>query len=149
MNIEDIHEMVKAARAERFQNSPQLSLGQLIEQLETVQNKSVNVEYDFGTAIPTRLASWRGIYAELALGYRLSGYDNREQSTPVTVKSLLKELKEAIGYTYEGWKGGDYTMDENTPIWIANPGNSGNTAVVGILDKEYEVVLITMYMASY
>ena len=34
-------------------------------------------------------------------------------------------VTECIGETYRGYKGGDFYMDENTPIWIANWGDGG------------------------
>lgn len=30
---------------------------------------------------------------------------------------------------FTGWKGGEFTMDESTPVWVANAGNSGNTGL--------------------
>jgi hypothetical protein len=34
-------------------------------------------------------------------------------------------------------------MNENTPIWVANDGHSGNTAVIDVVDDGYQVILIT------
>ena len=54
-------------------------------------------------------------------------------------------LKLAIGEVFEGYKGGDYTMSKNTPVWVANYGNSGNTGIVDVIHDEYQVVLVTQY----
>lgn len=151
MDLQGIQDFMKKQREESFSNSNQISLGQLIEEiekcgLETNDGEIKDVYFDFGTAIPTDLASWRGSYNELALGYRLCGYDNNnEHFADCKADKLLNHLKESLGKEYTGWKGGDFFMNKNTPIWVANQGNSGNTAIVGVLDDEWRLVLITSY----
>lgn len=151
MNIKDIYEQIKKQRELRFKENQQLSLGEFIKELESTDLKYdeetyKEVEFDFGTAVPTELSSWRGSYDELALGYKLSGYDNdSEHFANTKADKLLEHLKSAIGKEYEGYKGGDYTMNEDTPVWVANYGHSGNTGVVGVLDVGYKLVIITAY----
>ena len=135
----------------------QLTLGQLISEIEKCgttygpENEDKKVCFDFGSAVPTSLASWRGSYDELALGYRLSGYDapNQEKHhfNDQTAEKLLKELKSGMvtGVTFPGWKGGDYQMDEDTPLWVANVGNVDNTCIVGVLDIGWQIVICTAY----
>jgi hypothetical protein len=129
----------------------QLTLGELIGKLERIDSKSQSgdvkrVDYDFGTSYPTNIDSWRGDYSHAALGYKLSGYDsNKGHHGYIEIDALLEELKSSLDKTYEGWKGGDYRYDEDTPLWIANPGNSGNTAIYDVLDDGWRVVLLTCY----
>lgn len=52
--------------------------------------------------------SWRGSYEELAF----------EVVENVTVGEMLAAAESAVGATYEGWKGGEYTMDEDTQVHI-------------------------------
>jgi hypothetical protein len=130
----------------------QLTLGQLIQKLEKCEltygeeNKPKDVCFDFGSAVPTSLDSWRGVYAHLALGYELSGRDNnfRDFTSP-NVKDLLSELKSANGKCFTGWKGGEYYMNKSTPVWVANPGGVGHTAIVDVYDDGINIVLITAY----
>lgn len=127
-----------------------LTLGEIIKKMENCELKLRDedkcVQFDFGTAIPTSLDSWRGIYSELALGYKLTGYDNSDAHWgDKKAKSLIFDLKEAIGKTFMGWKGGHFTMNESTTVWVANPGNSGNTGIVDVFDNEYSIFLITAY----
>lgn len=134
---------------ERFDKSPQLSLGQLIAEIEKYDLKlkkgnSKSIYFDFGSAVPTTLDSWRGVYAELALGYKLTGYDSEERFYP-TAEDLLTELKQAIGKEFYGWKGGEFTMDENTPVWVDNPGNYNRTIITGIHDTGYSIIILTQY----
>lgn len=59
--------------------------------------------------------SYRGYYEDLAF----------EPMRDVTVGSMLKDAKKALGSTYGGYKGGDYTMGQHTRVWIAPYGRSG------------------------
>lgn len=127
-----------AGRSERLKTSPQLLLGELILKLEAVEKKDLRVCFDFENAHPTHLGSWRGSYCELAIRFEFEG-------SCLTVVDFLKKLHEAVGATYEGYKGGEFTMGKNTPVWVANYGNSGNTAVVGIIDTGYQVIIETKY----
>lgn len=149
-----------AARTERLKTSPQITLGELIARLkpiaanqEEVKKKyghEADVCFDFEYAYPTGLSSWRGSYAELALnfsfvGYGVDGYMKVEGFKPdePKVSEFLAMLKKAVGQTYTGWKGGDFVMGKTTPIWVANDGNAGETAVVGVENNEHTVRLIT------
>ncbi len=107
-----------AKNAERMKLSEQLMLSELILKLEPISNKALPVVFDDGIYWPVDLHSWRGNYADLALSY---SNDNTEL---LTLSELLLVLNGAIGQTFEGYKGGDYVMGKNTPIWIATYGTS-------------------------
>ena len=146
-----INQLVELQRKKTFAESPQITLGQLIEQLAPIikRNKErsregkseMDVVFDFEYLFPTTIDSWRGSYSELAIQF--STYD--QNSKPLTINEFFKLLKQAIGKTYTGYKGGYFTMSESTPIWVANYGNSGNTGVVGVKDNGYQVVILTAY----
>lgn len=147
-----IQQYLKRQRDKSFATSAQLTLGQIIEKLENCgftygqKNEPKEVCYDFGTAIPTTLNSWRGSYSELALGYKLSGYDNKEEHfAQTTAEELLTELKSAIGKEFTGWKGGEFIMDEDTPVWVANGGDSGNTGIIDVVDDGWRIIIMTAY----
>ena len=142
---------VSASRAASFAKSDQISLGELILKLEPIVKKQPEllkereyeavVRYDFEYLFPTSFGSWRGIYAELALNFNIEG-------TPLTVTQFYELCKNTVGKTFTGYKGGDFTMSRATPIWVANYGNSGNTALLDVVDNGYEVLLITGYRES-
>lgn len=138
----DLQEMIDnasdAMRAKRMKTSPQLTVVEITLKLEGVEKQDADVVFDFEYAHPTNLESWRGSYAELAFGFEFEG------DRP-TVKKVLENLRGCIGKTYTGYKGGDFVMGKATPVWVANYGNSGNTAVVGVRDEGYEVILETRY----
>lgn len=153
-----IDNVVKAQRAEEMKTSEQLTLGELIAKLEPIVEKQKDkkkedeaiVSFDFEYAFPTGFSSWRGSYAEIAIefdfvGYGFGDYTPKDKKEP-TVSEFLSLAKSVLGKTYTGWKGGDFVMGKTTPVWVANPGNSGETAVVDVLDEGYSVKLITKYM---
>lgn len=123
----------------------QLTLGELIDRLERIPDKSQSVRFDFGTAIPTDFDSWRGSYEELELGYELTGYDsnNDRHMAEITVEELLKRCYAADGATYTGWKGGEYKMSRMNRLWISNSGNASETGLVGVVDTGFSVILET------
>ena len=138
-----IQNAVKASRANTLANSDQLTLGELILKLEPIvknqkDGEEATVRYDFEYLFPTSINSWRGSYDELALNFETQGGEMK-------VSEFLNMLKECIGKTFTGYKGGDFTMHKGTPIWVANYSHSGNTAVIDVVDNGYVVLLITGY----
>lgn len=119
-----------------------LTLGQLIAALEPL-DPALPVVLD--PAYCSRLAldvdwsienphSYRGYYEDLAF-----------EPTPVpqTVAKVLFAAQGALGNTYEGWKGGWFTMHEQTPVWVALQGDSDQTALVGVVPLPDKVILVT------
>jgi len=150
--MKTIQEYVKMQRNMSFTNSAQLTLGEIIDKLEKCglkhgdEDEHKEVVFDFASAIPTNLDSWRGSYSELALGFKLSGYDNEDDHfAETTAETLLSELKGAIGKEYTGWKGGEFTMNRDTPVWVSNQGNSGGTGIVDVVDDGWRIILMTAY----
>lgn len=74
---------------------------------------------------PTRLNSYRGYYEELAIP------GSTEEARSIDV--WLKWLREANGTTYQGYKGGDYVMTRNTPLWAANYGESSGRFIQAVI----------------
>ena len=151
MDIQKIFDNeIEAKRAEEMKTSKQLMLSELIMKLEAVEYKGVPVVFDDGVWWPVDLDSWRGSYRELALSYA-----NDEDKW--SVACVLSILKAAVGETFEGYKGGDFLMGKNTPIWVADYGNSQGfgrnnngdcQAVVDVEVREGEVAIITELMDS-
>jgi hypothetical protein len=59
--------------------------------------------------------SYRGYYDELAF----------EPCGETTVGAMLEAAQSAVGATYQGWKGGDFTMGDWTPVHLAYMGDCG------------------------
>ena len=141
--MDDIDKIVEAQRRSRFLTSPQLSLGKLIGALRAIEiapGKHPKVYYDFGNFYPTTLDSWRGSYSEISLGF-----GNKPEGSP-EIRELIKLLEEGIGNTYTGYKGGEFTMDAETPIWADDYGTSSETAIVGVIDDGYRAIIETRFI---
>lgn len=101
-----------------------MTLSELIGALETA---------DPGLVLPLGFSnphSYRVFYTDLAF----------EPTANVTVGQMLADARSALGATYQGHKGGDYTMDGWTECWLAEEGN-GNGEAIG-------PVLITCLLAA-
>jgi len=86
-----------------------MTLGALIEWLEG-QDQDMIVRDGFSSA-----HSDRGDYSELA-------FTPKEETT---IKDMLAHARGALGATFQGWKGGDFTMEEYTSVYLGNYGESG------------------------
>lgn len=116
-----------------------MTLDEFIAALEHADPLS-SVYFEFACCEPTEFDSYRGFYDHLALGFA-GDYGARGQ----TVADLLEKARKALGAEFTGWKGGDYTMHGDTPLWVANPGNTGDTAIVGIREHVYGTLIQTAW----
>ena len=124
-----------------------LTLDQLIEKLEWAASQkdpdreAQSVYFDFCDLTPTKLDSWRGVYALLALGWSERG--------DMLLPDLLAECRSAVGKTFEGWKGGSYIMTKNTPVMVANRGAAGSTGICDVKANSYSVTLVTKTIDAF
>ena len=148
MQQKDIEALIANARTERLQNSRQLTLGDLIRRLEALPLASdrwgepmpeKKVIFDFCDFAPHWLDSWRGSYAELSI-VPTDDYGERP-----TAEAFLAMLRAAVGQTFQGYKGGDYVMGADTPVWVSRHGENSYTGVVGARDAGYEIVIDTAW----
>lgn len=86
-----------------------MKLAELIATLEAAHPRLV-VPHGF-----TNPHSYRGYYEQLAF--------EPARDVPITV--MYNAARSALGVTYEGYKGGDYTMTEDTDCWLATHGSVG------------------------
>lgn len=160
-----VNNAVDAGRQKELADSPQLLLGELILKLESVSpDKPLYI--DIEDKRPMGIDSWRGIYAELAIQTESMGsvqtkevdeaiggeiyykHENIGKENP-TVSEWIEVMKEAIGRTFTGYKGGNFTMSKNTPVWLAEYSESGfgkdykSTFFVDVEEKDGRVYLIT------
>lgn len=73
---------------------------------------------DPSTVVPVGFArphSYRGYYEELAF----------QPAENVTVGAMLQDARGALGRTFTGYKGGEFTMGEYTPVHLAKWGETG------------------------
>ena len=86
---------------------------------------------------PTTFDSWRGVYAELALGYETIHY----RTTPITVGELLTRIEAAPLDIYEGWKGGSNRVTYDTPVHLDNRGCYTCVEITGTRMDDQEVLI--------
>lgn len=68
--------------------------------------------------------SYRGYYDELAF----------EPCDDTTVGEMLDCANEALGTTYEGWKGGDYLMTNTSTVNLSYEGSSGDSMSLTLVE---------------
>ena len=113
----------------------QLTVGELVSILKR-KDPELWVYFDFVHMRPDGgVHSYRGYYEDLAIGYESGG--------ECTVAQLIAWLEKAIGETFYGYKGGEYTMERDTVVWVANHNEAGGTAIVDVVDDSWRVILKT------
>lgn len=88
-------------------------LKELIDWLKQ-QDPNLTVPQGFGSP-----HSYRGYYEDVAF----SPEEN------VTFGQMLEHAQSALGATFTGWKGGEYTMEPWTACWIAEPGSTDSEVI--------------------
>lgn len=119
MNQSDIQRMMDEMSAQwrRDRAESQMTLGKLIERLESMSPDATVKGFE-------NPHSYRGYYTDLAF-----------ESSPdtVTVAKALEICRACMGEEFQGYKGGDYQMGRNTPVWLADYGCCG-LKIMGIRD---------------
>lgn len=117
-----------------------MTINEVIEKLKAAKPDG-RVYFSPLRCVPTTVDSWRGIYAEPALGWQPSGKSGNVKDYP-TAASLLAELQKATdGREYTGWKGGEYSYTGNSPLHIDNPGDNTQTEIKEIKNTEWETII--------
>ena len=126
------------ARAERETDKicaekGQVTLGELVARLEAADPKKL-VEFDDGKPwkYPGEYGSYRGYYRFIAVEH---------SNEPCTVADFLKRTKEAIGATFEGYKGGVYLMTKHTPVWVSEYGMCSGVGIIDVDVSGEKVIL--------
>ena len=133
----DVQKLINAMNdvTQNVRSEYHLTLGRAIEVMEKIP-ETATVRFDWEESFgPSKPHSYRGYYSDLAFG---------TVSYEVTADYFLDQLKESLGAVFEGYKGGMYTMDKNTPLWVADYGSCGRAIIAWYFDDdEQELILIT------
>jgi hypothetical protein len=99
----------KSAEWRRERAETQMTLGKLIAALEAMPADTV---------IPSLCSphSYRGYYSDLAF---------ERGELECTAGKLLERCRNVMGRELTGYKGGEFLMGENTPVWVAHYGCCG------------------------
>lgn len=93
---------------EKERAATQMTLGKLIKHLEENPGEIAYLDSPH---------SYRGYYSDLA--FELS------DKPKVSTHALLIVCRHVRGSVLEGYKGGEYPMHDNTPVWISSYGTTG------------------------
>ena len=95
------------------------------------------IEIDF-------IGSYRGYYSDLALF--VHEFPKEKNSSASPVGGLHAHCKKLLGETVGGYKGGEYLMEEDTPLWYET-GDWGSSSQIAIINLEKDcdgnLVLVT------
>ena len=119
-----------------------MKLGELIDTLERMPSDAPVLMSN--GRMPHHFDSWRGSYDELTLVEAYNRGDARR-----TVAEILQEAREADGGTFEGYKGGQYVMDRETPVWADPYGDCFCDAITGAVLSGDSVVLQVTNIGEY
>ena len=109
----------------------QYTLGKMINLLNSL-DKNVQVRFSHNTLSPAKPHSYRGYYSDLAF---------ETSDKIINAGQFLAMCEESLDMCFEGYKGGDFVMGEDTPLWCANYSETGPA----IVDVEFlENILILM-----
>lgn len=130
MDIQGMMDMIsKVARDSR--TDYHLTLGKLIEALRSIDGERL-VVFDWNKKNPSGADSYRGYYSDLAFGF---------SDEDITVEELFNLCVDSKNKSFTGYKGGDFVMDVDTPLWAAEYGATGR-AIIRISSDD-PVMLIT------
>ena len=141
--INEIEKIMEANRKIEISSTGQYTLGMLIDKLKQIQESNkdeepnMGITFSFGNLVPDGLDSYRGYYNELAIGYMDMTHET------ITVPIFIQELEAAVGKTFYGYKGGEYVMTENTPLWVSKYGDNSGTYICDVKDLRYTAMLVT------
>ena len=138
MGVQDMMDAIDAQNR-RDRSDYHLTLGQLKDACYGVDREtpvfSKNLQTGNTSALVLgRFGSYRGYYADLAF---------QPGHHPMCLAGdVAEECAYAIGKTYGGYKGGDFEMGPDTPLWISDYGKADQKAVIGVRSARG---LITVY----
>ena len=111
-----------------------LTLGKAIEGLSKFEEKE-SIRFDYEDKAPGNPHSYRGYYSDLS-------FEPCQIGERANVGSFLEDLKESLNVEFTGWKGGEFYMGENTPLWVATEGECGR-AIIDILHRDDGLIITT------
>ena len=133
MNVESILSMVSDIRKSSAGN---LTIESMLDKLSQHDN-SDTITFSNGEFLDGSFGSYRGYYEDLSIGY-----SDKDQGFN-TVKDLKDILNKALdkGIMY-GYKGGEFSIDEDTLVWLAGYSDLGDM-IVGVAEVNGDVMIIT------
>ena len=121
MDMQKLVDMMGDA-SRRTRSDYHLTLGEAIEFIAKAPRSYV-VVFDYNNESPGKEMSYRGYYSDLSF--------ETNNGEPKTVDEFDHQLNGALDQEYTGYKGGEFRMGADTPLWQSPYGTIGR-AIVGI-----------------
>lgn len=122
----------------------QLTIRQLITKLESCSaDKPVYAAFDGSSVISPLydVDSYRGYYEQLAI--EPGSQEKLDEEGPTRCIDMAQTLLESLNKTFYGYKGGEFSMFDETPVWVSEHGIASGDMVVGVEEKADMVVIFT------
>jgi len=103
-----------------------MDISEVVDWLEDYQQKHPDATTKFGW---TEGGSYRGYYDEFSV---------EPSDSEVDIETMIGVLCDAIGQTFYGYKGGEYTMNESSEVYYAPYGNTGPIVSKALLRAIFE-----------
>lgn len=141
--VNDIQKKIEEQKAQYAKESIDkgaMSSQDIRRKLQDFKNSSKNIIIEMNGNLFTsffEVDSWRGSYNLPAVSYCDSLYG-------CTVHTAIHNLNEVDGMKVTGYKGGNYSLNEEDPLFIANYGDSNYcTAIIDIIETSDFIVCLT------
>lgn len=122
----------------------QLNIAQLVAELDGCDsNKPVYAAFDGSSVLAPLYGvdSYRGYYEQLAIDP--GSQEKLDKAGPTRCIDMAQTLLEALNRTFYGYKGGEFSMFDETPVWVSEYGRASGDMVVGVEEKADMVVIFT------
>ena len=118
-----------------------MRINELLTILYENKDKYLRVENDL-IILCKCMTSYRGSYEFLAIEYEAQTYKRYDSDKYVrTVTDLIELLEKHKNWTMTGWKGGEYDVDFELPLVVANDGISTQRIIESVHIGSYYVDL--------
>lgn len=138
--IEQLLENLKSQQTNESIEKGAMSSEDIISKLKEYKNSNKLIIIEMNGDLVTTFFeadSWRGSYNLPAISYCTS-------KDGCTVDTAIKNLKEIDGMEVTGYKGGEFTLKKEDPLFIANYGDTNYcTAIVDITETSDFIVCLT------
>ena len=140
LDIQDFIEIQKKQWAKESRDKGAMSSEEIILKLKEFKDSNKLIIIEMNNEIFTsdfNADSWRGSYNLPAIEYSLGNKGCK-------IDDAIVNLNEIDGMYVTGYKGGDYILSKEDPLFIASYGHSNNcTAIVDIVESDEFIICLT------
>lgn len=140
----DILKTLEIMKQSRIDNASNLTIGELLKKIEKYED-GTPFKFTCDRFLDDEFDSYRGYYDDMYLGYsdKDEGYN--------TIGHLKRILEEALKQgTMVGYKGGDFSIDGGTLLWLSSYGmSSDGLMLVEVVEINGEVYIVTKEDSFY